>query len=121
MEQKKWKNQNFWQALKCSLGGIKHTLKLERNFKIQLVFAVLAVVAGIYFKLTCCEFAILVLTIGFVLFAEMVNTVVEEILDLYTTEYNEGVKIAKDIASGAVLISAIVSVIVGCVLFLPKI
>lgn len=120
MNQKKWKNRNFVQALKYSICGIGHTLNAERNFKIQIVFAILAVAAGIFFKLTYIEFAVLALTIGFVLFAEMVNTAIEEMLDLYSQEYNEGIKIAKDIASGAVLVAAIVSVVVGCILFLPK-
>ncbi len=119
--EKKWKNKNFAVALKNSISGVKQVLKTERNLRIQLAFAVVAILMAIVLKLTGMEWAILVLVIGSVLFAEMLNTAIEVMLDLYIPEYNEGVKLAKDIASGAVLVTAIVSVIVGAILFLPKI
>ena len=121
MKPKKWKNKNFWVALKNSLNGIKQTFQNERNFKIQFVFAFFAMIAGVFFKITATEWMILLLTIGMVLFAELVNTAIEILLDLYSENYHEKIKIAKDIASGAVLITAIVAVIVGGMLFLPKI
>ncbi len=117
----KWKNKNFKMALKNSMAGIEYTLKTQRNLRIQIVFAILAILLGLIFGLDTTEWVILWLVIGSVLFAEMVNTAIEVMLDLYTQEFNENVRIAKDIASGAVLISSIVSVIVGGILFLPKI
>ncbi len=117
----KWKNKNFKVALKNSMFGIEYTLKTQRNLRIQIVFAILAILLGLIFGLNTTEWGILWLVIGSVLFAEMVNTAIEVMLDLYTQEFNENVRIAKDIASGAVLISSIVSVIVGGILFLPKI
>ena len=117
----KWKNKNFKMALKNSMAGIEHTLKTQRNLRIQIVFAILAILLAFILGLGVIEWMILWLVIGSVLFAEMVNTAIEIMLDLYTQEFNENVKIAKDIASGAVLISSIVSVIVGGILFLPKI
>lgn len=108
-------------ALKNSMAGIEYTLKTQRNLRIQIVFAILAILLGLIFGLDTTEWVILWLVIGSVLFAEMVNTAIEVMLDLYTQEFNENVRIAKDIASGAVLISSIVSVIVGGILFLPKI
>ncbi len=108
-------------ALKNSMAGIEHTLKTQRNLKIQIGFAILAIVCAFILDLNAIEWMILWLVIGSVLFAEMINTAIEIMLDLYTQEFNETVKIAKDIASGAVLISSIVSVIVGGILFLPKI
>lgn len=117
----KWKNKNFKMALKNSMAGIEYTLKTQRNLRIQIVFAILAIFLAFVLKLNAIEWMILWLVIGSVLFAEMVNTAIEIMLDLYTQDFNETVKIAKDIASGAVLISSIVSVIVGGILFLPKI
>lgn len=117
----KWKNKNFKMALKNSMAGIEHTLKTQRNLKIQIGFAILAIVCAVILDLSAIEWMILWLVIGSVLFAEMINTAIEVMLDLYTQDFNETVKIAKDIASGAVLISSIVSVIVGGILFLPKI
>ena len=121
MDNKKWKNKNFFEALKHSLAGIKYTFKNERNLKIQLIFGILATGFGIYFNLTSIEFAVLFLVIGIVFFAEHINTAIEVMLDLYSQDKNEIIKIAKDISSGAVLITSIMSVIIGCILFLPKI
>ena len=72
-------------------------------------------------KLNNIEWCILILTIGSVLFAEMINTAVENVLDVYSEEYDEKIKIVKDISSGAVLMVSIISVIIGGLLFLPKI
>lgn len=121
MNTKKWKNKNFGAALKHSLDGIKYIFQTERNLRIQLVCAILAILVGIFLKLTSAEWILLCITIGIVLLAEMMNTAIEMVLDLYSEEYNESIKRAKDIASGAVLLTAILSVIVGCILFLPKI
>lgn len=76
---------------------------------------------GIFFKISNIEAIILVLTIFFVFIAEFINTAIEKLADLYTTEYNENIKIIKDIGAGSVTISAIASVIVGVIMFLPKI
>lgn len=120
MENRKWKNKNFIQALKHAIDGIKYTFKNERNLKIQFVFAISTIVLALFLRLNFIEWAILVLTIGFVIFAELINTAFEIIMDVYSQEYNEKIKIVKDIASGAVWITSFISVIVGCSLFLPK-
>lgn len=120
MENRKWKNKNFIQALKHAIDGIKYTFKNERNLKIQFVFAISTIVLALFLRLNFIEWAILVLTIGFVIFAELINTAFEIIMDVYSQEYNEKIKIVKDIASGAVWITSFISVIVGCLLFLPK-
>lgn len=76
---------------------------------------------GIFFKISNIEAIILVLTIFLVFIAEFINTAIEKLADLYTTEYNENIKIIKDIGAGSVTISVIASVIVGVIMFLPKI
>ena len=120
MERKKWKNKTFLKALQCSLSGIKYTFQNERNLRIQALFAILAILIGVFLCFTYFEFAVLFITIGMVFLAELVNTAIEVMLDLYSQEENQTIKIAKDIASGAVLITSIVAIMVGCVLFLPK-
>lgn len=115
-----WKNKNFLDALKNSINGIKETFKRGRNFKIQLVFAILASLAGIILKISYIEWVIILFVICLVLFAEMMNTVVETVVDMITKEYNDNAKVAKDIAAGAVTICAICSVIVGLIIFVPK-
>lgn len=121
MEPKNWKNKNFLEALWHSLDGIKYAFQTERSLKIELALTILAIVLSILLELSLGEFAILFLTIGVVLLAELLNTAIEVMLDLYSQEYNEKIKLAKDISSGAVLITAIMSVMVASVLLLPKI
>ena len=118
--EKKWKNKNFLAAFKNALNGIKYVYENELNIKIELAIAILALVFGVVFEFTKFEFLILLLTIVFVLFAEFINTAFESVVDLYTEKYNEKAKIAKDIASSAVLIVAISSVIVGVILYGSK-
>lgn len=117
----KWKNKNFLDALKNAINGIKYVFKSERNFKIQLIFAVLAIIASILLKINYTEFAIIVLLIFLIFFAEFFNTILETIIDMYTEEYNEKAKIGKDIAAGAVTMLSISTVIIGLFIFFPKI
>ena len=117
----KWKNPNFFQSLKNANNKKKEIIKTGRNIKIQIAFAIFAIIMGIILKINITEILILVLTIFFVLVSEFMNTAIEMLADLYTTEYNEKIKILKDIGAGAVTLSAIASVIVGVIMFLPKI
>lgn len=116
-----WKKQSFFKAMKNSLNGIFYTLKKERNIKIQLIIAILAIILGIVLKINLIEWGILTITIFIVIISELINTAIENTVDLITTEYNEKAKIAKDVAAGAVLLSAINSVIVGIIIFGTKI
>ena len=118
---KKWENNNFFSALKNSLNGIKNVYKNENNIRIQTVFAVIAIIAGIILRISLLEFGIITIVIFMVFISEFFNTVAENIVDMITEEYNEKAKIAKDISAAAVTLSAIMSVIVGIIIFLPKI
>ena len=117
----KWKNPNFFQSLKNAINGILCIIKTGKNIKIQLIFAILAIITGFVLKITNIEFLILILTIFFVLVSEFMNTAIENLCDLYTIEYNEKIKIIKDIGAGAVTLSAIASVCIGLIMFLPKV
>ena len=121
MEENKWKNQNFFKALKNAINGIIYTWNTQRNFKIQIVFALIAILLGILLKLSNIEWVILIIIIFLVLITELLNTAIETVVDLYTMEYNEKAKIAKDASAGAVTLIAICSVIVGIFLFGTKI
>jgi len=81
---------------------------------------VLAIALGIVLKLSSVEWAILTITIGLVLISEFINTSLEQIVDLVSPEKQEKAKIAKDVAAAGVLVSAIVAVLIGALLFLPK-
>ncbi len=101
--------------------GIFSAFKSEQNFVIESGFAILALIMGIILKISLTEFAIIVLTIGMVLSMELVNTSVEYTVDMAMPEIHPLAKYAKDISAGAVLMAAIISVIVGLIIFLPKI
>lgn len=117
----KWKNQNFFEALKNALSGIIYVIKKERNIKIELFFALLVIIFSIILKISLVEMVLIVLIIFLVFFSEFINTSLEIAIDLYTQEYNEKAKIVKDISAGAVLLISIASVIIGILIFLPKI
>ena len=116
-----FKNPTFLNAFKNALRGCTLAVKNERNIKIQLVAAVLVTIMGFLFRISSVEWAILVLTIFFVIVTECLNTAVEKTVDMITKKYDECAKNVKDIAAGAVLFSAMASVIVGIIIFLPKI
>ena len=101
--------------------GIGLVFSTEANMKIHLAVAVLVVMLGFYFQISLNEWIVCLLCFGFVLTAEMINTAIENIIDLVSPKQHELARNGKDIAAGAVLISAIVSAIVGLIIFLPKV
>jgi diacylglycerol kinase len=100
--------------------GIRHAWATQRHLRIHAAVAVLAVVLGVFLRLSGAEWAVLCLTITLVLVLEMLNTVVEAAVDLASPDYHPLAKIAKDVAAGAVLLSACGGIGVGALLFLPK-
>ena len=101
--------------------GIDDVIKHEPNMKIHVVVAILVVIMAFILKVSIIEWIILVLLIGAVLAAETINTTIENLVDMYTKEYDEKAKIVKDTAAGTVLIFAITSAIIGLIIFVPKI
>lgn len=114
------KNKSLVGAMRYALNGIIHAFKTERNLRIDYIIGVLVLICSLFFDFSKTEMICLILTIGFVIFAEMINTTVEYIVDLITQEYNENAKAAKDIAAGGVFISGGISVIVAYFLFVDK-
>lgn len=104
-----------------AISGIMQAFKLEKNMRVHFVIMVAVIVTAVVVHVTRFEMIALVLAIAFVLFAELLNTAVEAICDLITKEYNEFAKIAKNVAAGAVLISAATAVAVGYLVFYRKI
>ena len=101
--------------------GIDDVIEHEPNMKIHVVAAILVVIMAFILKVSIIEWIILVLLIGAVLAAETINTTIENLVDMYTKEYDEKAKIVKDTAAGTVLIFAITSAIIGLIIFIPKI
>ncbi|MFA5419336.1 MAG: diacylglycerol kinase family protein [Bacteroidales bacterium] len=99
--------------------GIWRAIKTQHNLWIHLVVAALVIIAGIYFHISRLEWMMVTIAIGGVISAEMFNTAIELIVDLVSPEHHRLAAAAKDVAAGAVLIFAIVSVIIGLTVFLP--
>lgn len=121
IQKKKDKKRDFVDSLNDALRGIINAITSERNIKIDFTVGILVLIASLIFGLNRTEIILICLTIGLVIFAEMTNTCIEKTADLITKEYNEEIKNIKDMAAGAVLIVAIISVIVGYGLFFDKI
>ncbi len=109
----------FLQSFVYAFAGVKHTVRTQRNMRVHLTLALLAIAAGIWLHITPVEFAMVFVAITNVVIAEMFNTVAEACVDLATREYNPLAKIAKDVAAGAVLMNAGLSVIIGLFVFGP--
>lgn len=110
----------LFSSFKDAFSGVKFTFKNERNFRIHTVVTVLVVTAGFVLKISLLEWIIIVLCIGLVLAMELVNTAIEQTVDLIVGEsFHELARNAKDAAAGAVVLSAGISVIIGLIIFLP--
>ena len=81
----------------------------------------MVIIAGVILRINTTEWSIVLILCGLVISLELINTAIENAVDLVTEEYNEKAKNAKDIAAGAVLFSAIIAAIIGFIIFLPKI
>ncbi len=105
-----------------ALLGIKQVIKRERNFKIHLLAAILAIAAGVYFGISKTEWLVLILTISLVLSAEIFNSAIEDICNLLNRKLNLGFSETTDIrnfSAGAVLVLAISALFLGFLIFSP--
>ena len=96
-----------------AFSGLWYALRTQRNARVHVVIAFLAILMGIWLHISAVEFAMIFVAITGVFIAEMFNTVIEICVDLASPEYHALAKIAKDVAAGAVLLSAMLSVIIG--------
>jgi diacylglycerol kinase len=101
--------------------GIAVAIREQRNLRIHLSITLLVIVAGFYFHITTVEWCILLLCIGLVTGLEMINSSIENLVDLVTREHKPLAGKVKDIAAGAVLMVSVISVIIGLIIFLPYI
>jgi diacylglycerol kinase len=116
-DEHKLKNDNFIEAWYNAINGIVYTATTQRNFRIQLILAVIVLALSLFYGLGTTEFLCLVFALFFVIFAEMVNTAIETVVDLFVDVYHPKAKIAKDVAAGAVVLSACNALIVGYFIF----
>lgn len=111
----------YSETFKFALEGIRVSFINEKNIRFHLFFSVFVIVFGIIFNLTQTEWMLIFFAIAGMIVVEMINTAIERVVDLVTDQYHPLAKQAKDIAAGAVLIYAILSVVIGMIIFIPKI
>lgn len=115
------KNHSFWQSWLHAWNGLKTVVIEERNMRTHIVLGIVALIAGWWVKLASNEWLWLALAIFLVMLCEINNTIAENICDLVTgPHYQPLAKKVKDIAAGAVVFAATFAVLVGLVLFVPK-
>ncbi|MEE4214245.1 MAG: diacylglycerol kinase family protein [Bacteroidales bacterium] len=112
---------NRLMSFRHAFRGLGLLVRNEANMRIHLVLTAVVIAAGILLHISFAEWLIIILTIGFVLVAESLNSAVEKLCDLVSPEEDRRIKNIKDMLAAGVLISAFAAIIVGLVIFLPHI
>ncbi len=113
--------KRFLNSFGYSMEGIIYTIKNEQSIIVMLLATILAIIIGLWLRIKPIEWVFVFLTIGIVLAFELINTAIEATIDLLSPEFHPLAKIAKDTGSAAVFITTIFAVIIGGVIFIPKI
>ena len=119
--QDKRKSKPLLGSFSYAVAGILTALLSERNMRIHLISSIVVVLFSIYFSITKMEWIVILFAIGGMFSLELINTAIERVVDLVTKEYHPLAKQAKDIAAGAVFLYAVLSMIVGSIIFIPYI
>ncbi len=113
--------KRLFKSFKYAFDGLKYAFKYEQNILVHTLATILVIIFGIYFKLSSLEWVAIFLSIGLVIATELINTSIEATIDLITNQINPLAKIAKDTAAGAVLVFGFTALVIGLIIFLPKI
>jgi diacylglycerol kinase (ATP) len=116
-----WRPPRLLDSFNYAFEGIIHVLRTQRNMRIHFVIAVIVLILALIANVTKIELIALLISITFVLIAEMINTAIEGAIDVATTSFDPMAKLAKDIAAGAVLIATVNAVAVGYLVFSGKV
>lgn len=107
------KPKSWLESLNCAIDGILWAAKSERHIRYHFVAALAVVFLALFFRVTALEFFLLVLAAILVIFAELVNTAIELVVDLVSPDYHELARLAKDVAAGAVLVTSVGAMVLG--------
>ena len=108
------------KSVKYALRGMFLLIKTEHSIMVQFFIAIIMTVLGFLFDISATEWMFQFLAIGLVLVAESVNTAIEKLSDFVHSEYHKEIGFIKDIAAGAPAFAAIIAMIIGCLIYLPK-
>lgn len=113
-----WKQRG--QSLRYAWQGIKYAFSSQHNMWLHSAAAILAILLGLILQISHTQWYIIALCISLVLAMEMMNTAIETLIDHLHPEQHPKMGLIKDLAAGAVLVTAIVAFIIGCFIFLPR-
>lgn len=108
------------QSFKYASEGLQVLFKEEHNSRVHLIVMITAIGFGVALNVSWLEWCLLVLCFGLVFVLEIVNSAIENLCDLISIEKNEQIKKIKDLAAASVLVSAVTSIIIGLIVFIPK-
>jgi undecaprenol kinase len=111
----------YYKSFLHACNGIIYGIKYEHNIIIMIIAAIVVIGAGLYYSVSGAEWLFIMFAIGSVMSMEMINSSIEATIDLVTHEIHPLAKVAKDTASAASLILCTISLIGGCIIFIPKI
>jgi len=110
-------SNNIFESFKHAIDGIEEALKAERNLKIHFTIGLIVLIVSFFLNISYIDMLWLIFAVFSVIGAELINTLVEGLMDVYSNEYNPMIKFVKDVAAGIVLWYSIFAVVVGVVIF----
>jgi len=111
----------FRDALHHALEGMSFAFTNERSLRIQFGIFLIVIIFGLYLQISANEFAIIIGISALVFSLELINTAIEKSMDVISNgRYDERIKIIKDVSAGAVLVAAIFAIVIGALIFIPK-
>jgi diacylglycerol kinase (ATP) len=116
-----WRSRTIFDSFNYAFEGIIHVLRTQRNMRIHFVVAIAVIVFALIVSVSKIELILLLISIAFVLIAEMINTAIEGAIDVATSSFDPMAKLAKDVAAGAVLIAMLNAIAVGYLVFSHRI
>jgi diacylglycerol kinase (ATP) len=108
------------QSFRFALNGLRSLLKYEHNSRIHSIAAIAVIILGLLMKIDLTEWSLLIIVMGMVFITELLNSSLESLADSLKPEWNDLIGRAKDYSAAAVLIAAIISMVVGVIIFVPK-
>ena len=110
----------FIRGFRFAFQGLWYACKTQLNFRVHLFCAAISIALGFFLKISAAEWLWIILSIGIVLLTEIINTAIELLVDLVSPGYNEKAGDVKDMCAAAVLVTAMTALVIGIVIFLPK-
>ena len=107
------KPTRFIDSVNCAIEGIIYTVRTQKHMRSHFLAALVILLAALLLRVSSIEFMVLSLAVSFVLFAELINTAIEVVVDMISPEFHPLAKVAKDVAAGAVLVAAFGTMIMG--------